>query len=171
MNLDPAPLHRYSAEYWIDRLALEPHVEGGYYREVYRSTTEVKPGFSSAPRSAATHIYFLLTDDAFSAFHRITADELWHFYEGDAVAVYEILADGTLITHLLGTDLAKGQMPFCVIREGSWFGSKLAGEGSYGLVGCTIAPGFLFTDLELADRTTLTAQYPQHTALIESLTR
>jgi predicted cupin superfamily sugar epimerase len=171
LNPEPAPLHRYSAEYWINRLSLEPHVEGGYYREVYRSGTEVKPGLSSTPRAAATHIYFLLTDDAFSAFHRITADELWHFYEGDSVAVYEILADGTLITHLLGTDVSKGQMPFCVIREGSWFGSRLAGKGSYGLVGCTVAPGFLFTDLELADRSTLTSQYPQHTGLIEALTR
>lgn len=161
----------YTAEYWINHLSLEPHIEGGYYREVYRSALHVTVHPESDTRSAATHIYFLLTASAFSAFHRITADELWHFYHGSSVAVYEILPDGQLTTHLLGTDIAKGETPFCVIRKGSWFGSRLAGEGEYGLVGCTVAPGFLFSDLEMAERAGLSRQYPRHASLIRELTR
>lgn len=166
---------RPDAAYWIDKLQLTAHVEGGAFREVYRSELVISrnalPLFFQGDRSASTHIYFLLTGDQFSAFHRIAADEIWHFYSGDALLVYEITHNGRLMTHRLGGDPEKAESFFTVIRAGNWFGSALADGGEYALAGCTVAPGFDFGDFELAEREVLAAQYPEHGSLITRLTR
>jgi predicted cupin superfamily sugar epimerase len=166
---------RPDAAYWLDKLQLTRHVEGGAFREVYRSALVVPrqslPLFFQGDRNASTQIYFLLTAGEFSAFHRIAADELWHFYAGDPLVVYEITHSGRLVEHRLGADPAKGESFFSVVNAGSWFGSMLADGGEYALVGCTVAPGFDFADFELADREALAAQYPAHAALIRRLTR
>lgn len=164
-----------SAQTWIEHLGLQQHIEGGWYREVYRSALSFQDDHLSAsfdgPRSACTHIYFLLEQGNFSAFHRIRSDELWHFYDGDPIIVYEINETGGLEEHLLGSDPNKSQSPFCIIRAGSWFASRVAGDGDYGLVGCSVSPGFDFTDFELATRSDLTRQFPQHVELIQALCR
>jgi len=116
-----------------------------------------------------TSIYFLLEHGEFSAFHRIASDELWHHYDGGTACIYEILPDGTLVRHLLGTEA--DAMPFVVIKAGSWFGSRVEVPGSYTLCGCTVAPGFDFDDFELADRAELTSLHPRHAAIIAELTR
>ncbi|WP_431210348.1 cupin domain-containing protein [Puia sp. P3] len=107
----------------------------------------------------------------FSAFHRIAADELWHFYYGDPLVVYEISHSGRLVTHRLGADPAKGESFQTVVKAGSWFASEPAQGSEYGLVGCTVAPGFDFADFELAEREGLVQQYPEHGELIRRLTR
>lgn len=167
-------MHR-SADYWIRELQLTEHVEGGAFREVYRSTWLVAPtalpNTFDAPRHISTSIYFLLKQDQFSAFHRIKSDELWHFYYGDPLVIYEIEADGSLTEHLLGNDPAQGQQFQCVVKAGSWFASRVQHGGRYSLVGCTVAPGFDFADFELADRQALSQQYPAHGQLIGALTR
>jgi hypothetical protein len=127
--------------------------------------------FFQGDRSASTHIYFLLARSEFSAFHRIAADELWHFYAGDPLLVYEITHNGRLVTHRLGSDPANGNSFFTVVHAGSWFASVPAEGGEYALVGCTAAPGFDFADFELAGRETLAKQYPEHAELIRLLTR
>jgi predicted cupin superfamily sugar epimerase len=166
---------RPDAAYWIDKLQLTPHVEGGAFREVYRSELVIPrhslPLFFQGDRPASTHIYFLLTAGQFSAFHRIAADELWHFYSGDPLLVYEITHNGRLVTHRLGGDPEKGESFFAVVHAGSWFGSALADGGGYALVGCSVAPGFDFADFELAERGVLAAQYPEQAELIRRLTR
>jgi predicted cupin superfamily sugar epimerase len=166
---------RPDASYWIQQLQLTQHVEGGAFREVYRSELTIPrtvlPLFFQGNRSASTSIYFLLATGQFSAFHRIASDEVWHFYFGDPLLVYEINHNGRLITHLLGTDPEKGESFQTVVRAGSWFASVPAPGSEYALVGCTVAPGFDFADFELADRTALTQQYPEYTELIEKLTR
>lgn len=163
------------ADYWIQQLQLTEHVEGGAFREVYRSPLILAPGSLpeafGAPRNASTSIYFLLKQDQFSAFHRIKSDELWHFYYGDPLVVYELEEDGSCTSHLLGNDPAQGQQFQCVVKAGSWFASRVQAGGSYSLVGCTVAPGFDFADFELADRATLAAAYPAHRQLITELTR
>jgi len=166
---------RPDAAYWIDKLRLTPHVEGGAFREVYRSELVIPrrslPVLFQGDRSASTHIYFLLLNGQFSAFHRIASDEVWHFYSGDPLLVYEITHSGRLVTHRLGGDPEKGDSFVAVVRAGNWFGSTLADGGEYALAGCTVAPGFDFADFELAERETVMAQYPEHGELIRRLTR
>lgn len=164
---------KQSADFWVQQLKLIRHVEGGSFSEVYRSPLILSADSLSVAgdRNACTHIYFLLEKGQFSAFHRIRFDELWHFYTGDPLIVYEIDEKGVLHQHLLGNDPQAGQSHFCYIKGGSWFGSKVNDGGTYSLVGCTVAPGFDFADFELAKREELIAQLPTHKDLIISLTR
>lgn len=166
---------RPPASYWIERLSLTPHVEGGAFREVYRSELTIPrsnlPLFFQGDRSASTAIYFLLAQGQFSAFHRIAADELWHFYYGDALVVYEITHNGRMIEHRLGANPEQGEVFQTVVKAGSWFASAPAPGSEYALVGCTVAPGFDFADFELAERKPLVQQYPEHAHIITRLTR
>jgi predicted cupin superfamily sugar epimerase len=165
----------HSAQTWIKHLQLNQHVEGGWYSEVYRAALTIphqalQPAFAG-DRPAATHIYFLLEKGNFSAFHRIRSDEIWHFYNGDPLIIYEIDEQGKLTEHFLGQDPARGQSLCCVISANNWFSSKVADGGTYGLAGCTVAPGFDFADFELAEKQKLTAQFPEHKELINSMCR
>jgi predicted cupin superfamily sugar epimerase len=164
-----------SAEYWIQKLKLEPHPEGGYFRQTYASdivvAREALPAGFSGPRAASTAIYFLLTGKNFSAFHRLRSDELWHFYAGAPVEVHVIEADGKYSEILLGSDAEAGQQFQAVVRSGCWFASHVADWDSWALVGCTVAPGFDFADFELARREKLILLFPPHKELIFSLTR
>lgn len=164
---------RSSAEFWITHLNLSKHIEGGYFSEVYRSLlsfdTEALPKEFSGNRNICTHIYFLLEKGQFSAFHRIRSDELWHFYSGDPLIIYEIEKNGALTKHLLGNDPQSGQSLFCVIKTGNWFASKVANGSEYALAGCTVSPGFDFADFELAKKEELLAKYPAHAELITRL--
>jgi predicted cupin superfamily sugar epimerase len=165
---------RPDASYWLERLQLTRHIEGGAFREVYRSNLMLSrqslPLFFQGDRNASTHIYFLLAAGQFSAFHRIAADELWHFYYGDPLLVYEIGHNGRLVIHRLGNDPEKGESFQAVVRAGSWFASAPAEGSEYALVGCTVAPGFDFADFELADRAALSSQYPEYEELIRRFT-
>lgn len=166
---------RTNADYWIRQLQLTAHVEGGAFREVYRSELTVAqkalPVFFQGSRNISTSIYFLLASGQFSAFHRIASDELWHFYYGDPLLIYEIGHSGDLIVHRLGSNIEKGESFQAVVKAGSWFASVPAPESEYALVGCTVSPGFDFTEFELAEREALIRQYPAYAALITSLTR
>jgi predicted cupin superfamily sugar epimerase len=163
----------HSAQYWKQKLQLTSHVEGGSYKEIYRSSLVLPQGSltlqHNGNRNAMTSIYFLLEHGEFSAFHRIASDELWHHYYGDDLSIYEIDTNSTLTRHLLGNSPAAS--PFVSIRAGSWFGSRAENPNSYTLCGCTVAPGFDFADFELANRDALTALYPAHHEIIAELTR
>ena len=160
----------YPADYWIDKLNLNPHPEGGFYAETYRSerTMEV-PGLGS--RNYSTGIYFLMQEGNFSAFHRIKSDEMWHFYSGDALEIFYFDENGRLRNIRLGTDPEKGEVFQAVVPAGVWFASRPVKGGEYALVGCTVAPGFDFRDFEMAERENLRAQFPDHHSIIEQLTR
>jgi predicted cupin superfamily sugar epimerase len=163
-----------SAQQWIERLQLEPHPEGGYYRQTYRAPLllphSALPG-RGGDRAASTAIYFLLAGDQFSALHRLRSDEVWHFYAGSGLVVHVIEPGGEYSELLLGSDAASGEHFQAVVSAGCWFGSSLRHPNTYALVGCTVAPGFDFADFEMANRHELTAQYPHHHAIIERLTR
>jgi len=162
----------------VRSLSLSPHPEGGYYRETYRaSLTLPRAALATAhrgDRSASTAIYFLVPRGSFSALHRIASDEVWHFYAGAPLEVVEIDRDGVVRRTVLGSDLGD-ETPQHVVPAGAWFGSRvLAGteaRGSFAMVGCTVAPGFDFAGFTLAERAALTREYPEHTRLIEELTR
>jgi uncharacterized protein len=164
-----------NAAYWIDRLQLNTHAEGGYYKEVYRSpitiVQENLPAGFHGPRNISTSIYFLLNGNQFSAFHRIASDELWHFYAGDCLVIYEIESDGKLNQHLLGSNPDRGEVFQTAIKAGNWFASIPESGSDYSLVGCTVSPGFDFADFELASGVALEARFPQHKMLINSMTR
>lgn len=161
------------ATYWIRKLYLKPHPEGGCYRQTYKADlvlpNESLPTFTG-PRPASTAIYFLLEGENFSAFHCLRSDELWHFYLGETLLIHMIEADGRYFTIQLGTDTDAGDMFQGVVKAGCWFASEMKDGKSFALVGCT-APGFDFDDFELAEREELARSYPQHRALIDRLTR
>ena len=164
------------ASFWIEKLQLSTHIEGGSYKEIYRSDLlipqEQLPGSFDGARNISTSIYFLLEAGQFSAFHRISADEQWHFYYGGKLMVFEIQEDGHMIEHTLGNDPTQAGCHFqCIIKAGSWFASAPAKGTAYSLAGCTVAPGFDFADFELANRQELVERFPQHEQLIVSLTR
>lgn len=162
------------AEYYINKLGLTSHVEGGAFKEIYRSNLMIEkthlPETFHGNRNMSTAIYFLLQHGQFSAFHKIASDEMWHFYDGDTLCIYEITKDGNLIKHLLGNNLEKGESFTCVIKAGSWFGSRCEVENGFSLVGCTVAPGFDFEDFVLAKRELLCEFYPNYSSLISELT-
>lgn len=162
------------AQFYIDQLQMLQHPEGGWYKETYRAKgvipQAVLQGFDG-DRNYSTGIYFLLTKENFSAFHRIKSDEMWHFYDGDGLTVHEIQANGFYINHQLGLDLEGVEEPQLVVKGKSWFASEVKEEGSWCLVGCTVAPGFDFRDFELADRAPLVEKFPAHKELILRLTR
>jgi uncharacterized protein len=163
-----------TAQQWIDRLRLEPHPEGGWYRQTYRALLMLSqaalPAYNG-DRAASTAIYFLLAGDQFSAFHRLLSDEVWHFYAGSTLIVHVIEPSGKYTELLLGSDPTSGEDFQAVVPAGCWFGSSLRQPNTWALVGCTVAPGFDFADFEMARREELTAQYPQHRSIIERLTR
>ncbi|WKN33403.1 cupin domain-containing protein [Porifericola rhodea] len=155
-----------NAQYWIDHLDMQPHPEGGYYTETYRSAAKVE----NLDRPYSTAIYFLLLEDKFSAFHRIRSDEMWHFYAGNPIEVLVLEENGALNVSWLGNNPERGEQFQLVVPAGLWFASRMARPTSYGLVGCTVAPGFDFRDFEMAKRSDLIKQYPQHSQIIEELT-
>lgn len=162
------------AQVMITRLGLIRHPEGGWYRETYRSAEQLAgpalPGRYGGARSFSTAIYFLLEQGDFSSFHRIQSDEIWHHYLGAPVMIYQLNEAGELSTLQLGPDQEQGQHFQVVIPAGSWFAAEPAGN-EFSLVGCTVAPGFDFSDFELAERSNLSEEYRQHIGLISRLTR
>jgi len=163
------------ARYWIEKLQLEAHPEGGYFRQTYRSDVmlakEALPEGFTGTRAASTAIYFLLQGKRFSAFHRLRSDEVWHFYTGEPLAVHVLEPQGGYSLILLGRDFEAGQVLQAVVPAGCWFASHVADWESFAVVGCTVAPGFEFEDFEMGKREELVARYPQRRELIERLTR
>ena len=154
------------AQRLIAALQLTSHPEGGWYREGYRSADRATPRRGTT-RSALTTIHFLLTDDTFSAFHRLSSDEVWHFYRGDSLAIEIIDAAGSHERRVIGP-----QGPWqAAIPAGAHFASHVPVPGGYALVGCDVAPGFEFADFFLDSPTALRAAFPQHAALIAQFTR
>lgn len=165
----------HSAEYWIKKLDMQAHPEGGYFKETYRAAEQISknglPERFSGTRNFSTAIYFLLEKENFSAFHRIEQDEMWHFYEGGALNVHVISPEGEYSLIKVGNDPEKGEQFQAVVKAGSWFASEVQDKSSFALVGCTVAPGFDFEDFELAEKNTLAQQFPQHRELISRLCR
>lgn len=159
----------------IKTFDLQPHPEGGYFKETYRSektieTNLIDKQFPSG-RNYSTAIYFLIEKDNFSAFHRIKSDEVWHFYEGDALEVIEIDLKGNLIRTEVGRNIKAGQIFQYMVKAGHWFGSRVLKDGEFSFVGCTVAPGFDFSDFDLTRREELINLFPQHKEIILELTR
>ena len=154
------------ARHWIEKLGLQKHPEGGWYREIYGSEEMITT--ASGKRNVCTSIYYLLEGDDFSAFHRIKSDEIWHFYTGTSAIEILWIERGALRKVILGT--SENEIPQAVIPKNCWFAARLVNAGGFALAGCTVAPGFHFDDFELADGSLLVAN-PDLTDEIRDLIR
>lgn len=164
-----------TADYFVKHLQLQPHPEGGFFKETYRSNGIISSECLSADfngnRNYSTAIYFLLEKGDYSAFHRIASDECWHFYEGGTLLVHMIDEEGKYSCIHLGRKIDEGETFQFVVPANSWFASEPAPGTEFTLVGCTVAPGFDFADFEMADEKTLINQFPQYKTIIERLCR
>ena len=160
---------------WIQRLGLQPHPEGGYFRETYRSVESAPahclPDRYEGDRFFCTAILYLLTGEQFSAFHRLQSDEMWHFYAGDDLILTLLSKEQGGIQIRLGANPESGTVFQAVIPAGTWFAAHLSDPNGYALVGCTVSPGFDFADFELAERDDLLVEFPNERDLISQLTR
>ncbi|PKV52259.1 hypothetical protein ATE84_4368 [Aquimarina sp. MAR_2010_214] len=159
----------------VKKLDMNPHPEGGFYKETYRSEGVIPKQILSkefnGKRKYCTAIYFLLTSDNFSAFHKINQDEIWHYYEGSSLFVHVIDLEGKYHCYSVGLNLDEGELPQLVVPAGCWFASSVKNENSYSLVGCTVSPGFDFDDFELGERKKLVQQFPKYEDVIIHYTR
>ncbi|MDO3640870.1 cupin domain-containing protein [Mucilaginibacter sp. L3T2-6] len=158
-----------TASYWINQLQLQPHPEGGFYKEVFRSETEVMRPPSLLTKRACTSIYYLLEGEDFSGFHRIASDEIWYFHKGAPLHIHVIDENEEHLTLEL-SDESTGNLSV-VVRAGLWFAAEIPSKSSFTLVSCAVAPGFEFTEFEMAVKEQLTVLYPQHADLFAKLTR
>lgn len=158
----------------VERFALTPHPEGGYFREVFRSELaleHVGDRARGARRCGGTLIYFLLADRDFSAFHRVRgADEIWHLYAGGPLELHTIDAGRKHTLHALTTDLDQGE-PTAVVPSDWWQAARLAPGAAFAFCGCTVAPGFEFADFDMPPADDLLASFPEHARIIHELTR
>ena len=163
------------AAYYISKLKLMPHPEGGYFNEVYRSEEKLSkenlPARYNGKRSVSTSIYFLLEGEQVSAFHRLKSDETWHFYDGSVVKIYILANDGQMSEILLGKNLEDMEFHQVTIKKNSWFGAEVLDKGSFAFLGCTVAPGFDYDDLEFGNRKLLLSLYPHQENIIRKLTK
>ncbi len=166
-------MHREAAGL-IESLGLEPHTEGGYFRETWRSdrTARLGGGFGGPRRRRpfGTAIYYLLDGRDVSKLHRLKMDEIWHLYAGGPLNLHLLEKGRGARVLQLGLDTAAGPVFQATVPAGCWFGASLAEEDSYALAGCTLAPGFDHADFELGLRARLLKEFPEHEEIIRRLT-
>jgi len=162
-----------SAEYWIERLRLAPHPEGGWFRETYRSREVIAesalPGRFRGERTFSTAIYFLLGRGEFSSFHRIKQEETWHFYDGGPLMLHVIDPGGRYSRHVLGLAAEDRATPQITIPS-EWLFAAETGDNPFTLAGCTVAPGFEIADFSMPARRELIRRFPQHGEIITAFT-
>ncbi len=139
-----------TASQLIQALELSPlPVEGGFFRRTYASST-------------LSAIYYLITPSDFSRFHRVSKDEIFHFYAGDAVELVQLTPSGEWLTFRMGNQLQCEDKPQVLVPAGNWQALKLISPGSWALLGATVSPAFEYSDFEIADAKLLSSTYPQH---------
>ena len=152
------------------RLELEPHpIEGGHYRRTYTSTVAVATPHGLRP--AGTAIYYLLEAGTFSEMHKLSSDEIFHFYLGDPVEMVQLRPGGGSAVFVLGPDLEAGQHVQLVVPAGVWQGTRLIVEGKVALLGCTVTPGFDYADYRGGTYGELALGWPAESERIRALTR
>ena len=165
--------NQHDPQYYISKLGLEPHPEGGYFKRIYESgemitDQELSVSFEGK-RLLYTSIYFLLTSKDVSHFHRLQSDELWYYHGGSPLSVHIIDENGEYQERKLGLNLDKGEVPQVLVPKNSIFGSSVTDKDTFSLVGCMVSPGFEYQDFEMFTQDELLAKYPQHKDIIMKL--
>ncbi|MGI8314716.1 cupin domain-containing protein [Halobacillus mangrovi] len=161
------------AEKIINKLDLQPHPEGGFYKQTYSS--DEKAGDETllkkykGERLYYTSIYFLLRSQDVSHLHRLKSDELWYFHSGSPLTIHMIHPEGTYEEVKLGLDLDNGEVPQYKVPKHTIFGSSVNKQDTFSLVSCMVSPGFDFDDFELLSKEELLEQYPEHRKVINTL--
>lgn len=160
-------------EYWISKLDLTSHPEGGYYKATYQSKEQVTDNELSVQfdgnRLLYSSIYFLLKSNDVSHFHRLKSDELWYFHAGSALTIHVIHENGIYEEVKLGLNLENGEVPQFLVPKNSIFGSSVMEQDTFSLVGCMVSPGFTFEDFELFTQNELLEKYSEHEGIIRKL--
>ncbi|WP_436372231.1 cupin domain-containing protein [Cytobacillus sp. BC1816] len=160
-------------QYWVSKLGLTPHPEGGYYKRTFESEEctsdqELSVNFEGT-RKLYTSIYFLLTSNDVSHFHRLKSDELWYFHAGSPLTIHVIHENSEYEEIKLGINLDNGEVPQALVPKNSIFGSSVMEEDTFSLVGCMVSPGFEFQDFEMFTQADLLSKYPQYKEIILKL--
>lgn len=163
-----------SVDQIVESLNLEPHVEGGYFRQTFKAVGEPSITTERGERSLLTSIYYLLTaDSAIGHFHLNSSHIMHYFHFGDPITYYLIYPDGELKQIVFGPDITQGQLLQFVVPGGVWKASRLDDNGKYGygLIGEAVAPGFEYEDMKLGKTSELLQAFPEHKRCIEALSR
>ncbi len=154
-----------TADILIEKLNMSSHAEGGYFRRYYQSNQYITKE-DNTKRRAGSAIYYLLKKGQFSAWHSILSDEIWHYYKGGLLEIYEIKKDGSLICHKLGDSLIYNDASYsAVIERGSIFAARLT-DGEYILTGCSLHPEFSYDDFILYKKEEMLLKYPNLISII-----
>lgn len=163
-----------AVEELIELYQLQPHPEGGYFQETYRSDgiipAQMLPKKFNGDRCYSTAIYFLLPEGTKSRLHRINSDEIWHFYLGGSMTLIQLHEEYGMKEIILGSYVSSGEKLQYVVPAGWWFGSYPNPGSKYSFVGCTVAPGFDFADFEIGERSQLLKTFPNAADIINKLT-
>lgn len=162
-----------TAEYWIKKLQLTVHPEGGYFRESYRSAEIISKNSLSGnfmgDRNFSTAIYYLLQGDNISTWHKIKSDEMWHYYDGSSAINIHVLSKNKGHEILkLGRNLDHKENLQAVVPANTWFAARLEKPNSFALAGCTVSPGFNFADFQMADEVELIKNFADYKEIIRS---
>jgi predicted cupin superfamily sugar epimerase len=163
-------LNQQDPQYYISKLGLEPHPEGGYFKRTFASQEQITDQeltvHFEGKRMLYTSIYFLLTSNDVSHFHRLQSDELWYYHAGSPLSVHMIDENGVYTEHKLGLDLENGEVPQVLVPKNTIFGSSVKDQDTFSLVGCMVSPGFEYQDFELFTQEELLSKYPEHKEII-----
>ncbi len=158
----------------IEKLGLKPlPEEGGFYKETFRDQGMIPN--SELPHLDGEHtystcIYYLITPEEFSGLHAVKSTEIFHFYAGDPVEMVQITESGNLTKKILSSNIESGHEPQVIVTPNVWQGTKLIGDGKWALLGCTVAPGFEFSDFLGGTFTELIKVFPNHKNVIKEFT-
>lgn len=158
---------KLSAQYYIEKLNLNAHTEGGFYASTFTGEEQVTT--AQGDRPGYTSIYFLLRSQDISHLHRLKSDELWYYHAGSPLTVHIIHEDGTYEAKKLGLTIENGEVPQIRVPKNAIFGSSVDDEDTFSLVGCMVSPGFDYADFELFTQAELLELYPQHEAVIRKM--
>lgn len=159
----------------IKQLELNPHPEGEYYKEIYRSAEKISkeffPSRYNGARSFSTSIYYMLAGEQISVFHKLESDEIWNFYSGSPLYIHLLDEKNGYKKVKLGNKFLNGELPQYIIPRGTFFAAEVEDKNSYSLIGCTVAPGFEFEDFEFGNANQLIKQFSEQKELILRLSK
>ncbi|WP_257828248.1 cupin domain-containing protein [Burkholderia glumae] len=159
-----AKAHEKKSDFWISKLGLQPHPEGGYFRLDFASEI-VRAKLDGEKRRDYSDIYYMVTSSSPSRFHQMKSDELWYYHAGDSLTMHVIDESGHYRTFRLGSDIEHGDVLSVVMHAGWIFGASVD-SGDYTLVSCAVVPGFDASDYRILSQSELLKKYGKYREII-----